>query len=162
MLSYPRLKRILTYLQCLRTDDKNWRCKKDEKVGTDTRCRDPLFALPTTGTWRRRQRDGRARSRARKCALASLCIFQKTRVYRRAAIKWHETDRYPWRAAGSSSRVISRAPLSFLYFPSRKCQQPRFIWPCGLCRRFYTSPALLLSQFSVAEPKVANAGITRR
>lgn len=55
-------------------------CGKDEKVGTDTWCR-AVVRVPDS-----EEVADVVRSRARKCALASLCIFQKTRV-RRAAVK---------------------------------------------------------------------------
>lgn len=83
-------------------------CGRDEKVETDTRCRAPLFALPPDTEEVAGGVTNVVRSRARKCALASSCIFQKTRG-RRAAVKWHETDRVPGARAAGSSRLCAIA-----------------------------------------------------
>lgn len=141
-------------------------CGKDEKVGTDTRCR-AVVRVPDSEevaggiARRRRGMTDVARSRARKCALASLCIFQETRV-RRAAIKWHETDRIP--AARGRQLLSVRSRVSFVPPVPSRMPTTRFIQLPRLSRRFYTSSALLLPQFSAAKPgeKLLMPGITRR
>lgn len=122
----------------------------------------PLFAFPTS---KEVQAGGCVtdvvRSRARKCALASLCIFQKTRV-RRAAVKWHETDRIPAvrgrQLPSVRSRVSFRASRTI-----PKCRQPDSYDPRTFSPLLYSVRFITFAIFRrEARPKVANADIIRR
>lgn len=160
----------------LRTNDGNWRkdmqkrWKGRDRYKMSRRCsRTPpdREKVAGGGAWR----TSRDRGRARKCALASLCIFQETRV-RRAAVKWHETDRIPGSRAADSSAVSRAIACSFRasLVPSRNTDNPihrrrrRERGPRTLFRRFYTPDRFIT--FAIfrrgGRPKVANAGIIRR
>lgn len=158
----PKFSQVSTE-KSLRTSDKNRGSEKGEKVGTDTRCRARLFAFPTTRNWRRTWRTC-AIVEARKRALASLCIFQETRV-RRAAVKWQETDRISLR---QGSYVIA-CFLSPSFVPSRNADSPINMVVLSPFPSWPLPPLLYLARFITfaisrreARLKVANAGITQR
>lgn len=127
---------------------------KDEKVETNARCRAVVRASDSEEEAEAEARRGMTdvmRSQARKCALASLCIFQETRV-RRAAVKWHETDRIPaMRQAASVCAIACFFPLCLPYHPEtptiRFIRPPRPRLSRGLSRRFY-----YFRNFPKAEP----------
>lgn len=151
---------VFSSIHTLRTSDKNGESEKGEKVGTDTRCRARLFAFPTTRNWRRTWRTC-AIVEARKRALASLCIFQETRV-RRAAVKWQETDRISLR---QGSYVIA-CFLSPSFVPSRNADSPiNMVVPfpfLAFAAAFIPRSLYYFRNFPSRSPKVVNAGITQR
>jgi len=120
-----------------------------------------LFALPTARKWRR---DGRRAIAGAKMRVGKFVHFSGNaspscdgKVTRDRQDTWGARQAAP---ASVRSRVSFVPPV-----PSRNADNPsRFMWPADFPPRFYTLSALLLSQFSAAEPgrKLLMPGITRR